>query len=309
MSSSTVDRSDERADGTLPLQWEWEKWQVGKPLYCASTLRVPCEYPLEYRVRRQVVDARNGLVALWSPTWKRFLRMNDKTGNAALDFSDARADGVLPEGWEWERFQLVPGPSGTVALWSPTWRRFARMDESRLSRSDVAADATLPAAWAWEAFKVTTLSSPVADEAQARFCPSPSILPATRTHGRAPCAHRRPTARGLRHAARASRGPRPPRCMLRPLPTARVRTRTTRPRPQPRAATAGAHQGVHRCAARRRCGRARARRERAQGGDRRAHRRLRRGQVLPPRRCAPPPRPLPGTRVRCSVHTQEASGG
>lgn len=141
MSSSTVDRSDERADGTLPLQWEWEKWQV--------------------------VDARNGLVALWSPTWKRFLRMNDKTGNAALDFSDARADGVLPEGWEWERFQLVPGPSGTVALWSPTWRRFARMDESRLSRSDVAADATLPAAWAWEAFKVTTLSSPVADEAQA----------------------------------------------------------------------------------------------------------------------------------------------
>ena len=75
---TNMDKSGEKADGTLPNGWIWEKFKI--------------------------VELGNGLIALYNPTHKRFVRMPDGTN---MDKSGERPDGTLPQDWAWEMFKVV----------------------------------------------------------------------------------------------------------------------------------------------------------------------------------------------------------
>ena len=124
-SDTFLDCSNESPDGSLPSGWEWEKFKV--------------------------VDAGSGLIALWSPTYKRFIRMND--GNY-LDKSGESASGTLPSGWTWEKFKVVDAGSGLIGLWNPRLRRFIRMNNGRIDRSSERSDGSMPSSWQHEKFRI-----------------------------------------------------------------------------------------------------------------------------------------------------------
>merc|ERR1719171_1379392 len=100
-------------------------------------------------------------VALWNPTWKRFMRMN---GGRYLDKSpnDSNSRNMrVPHNWYWERFKVVDGGMGEIALWNKAHKRFIRMQPGnghpRMDRSGVRNDGSLPDNWSWERFKVVRL--------------------------------------------------------------------------------------------------------------------------------------------------------
>merc|ERR1711998_750036 len=65
----------------------------------------------------------------------------------------------MPAGWTDEQFKVVDGGDGTVALWSPIYKRFVRMpDGDKLDKSGVRNDGTLPAGWDQERFEAVCLS-------------------------------------------------------------------------------------------------------------------------------------------------------
>ena len=121
----------------------------------------------------QVVDAGNGLIALYNPTHKRFVRM--PTG-ANMDKSGVRADGTLPSGWTWEKFKIVETGNGLIALYNPTHKRFVRMPTgTNLDKSAERPDGTLPKDWAWEMFKVVDLGVTVKPKPKGAFYRSQCI--------------------------------------------------------------------------------------------------------------------------------------
>ena len=89
-----MDKSPERPDGTLPDNWTWEVFKV--------------------------MDAGDGMIALYNPTHKRFVRMP----TATLMDKSAVTDGTLPKDWTWEVFKIVdaaekitpPKPKGALCL-------------------------------------------------------------------------------------------------------------------------------------------------------------------------------------------------
>ena len=99
------------------------------------------------------------VIALWSPTHQRFMRMSSET--TWIDRSDVSTDATLPHDWVWERFRVI-NAGQEIALWNPTHQRFVRMGNGQvegssltwLDRSDVSTDASLPSHWAWEKFRV-----------------------------------------------------------------------------------------------------------------------------------------------------------
>ena len=123
---TSLDKSAKtRPDGTIPLSWTLEVFKV--------------------------VDGGDGLVGLWNPTNKRFIRITDTD----LDKSDPREDGTLPSSLTWERFKIVYTDDGKIGLWNPTHKRFVRMpnDGTNLDRSEESPDGALPSHMLWESFE------------------------------------------------------------------------------------------------------------------------------------------------------------
>jgi hypothetical protein len=73
-----IERSPQRPDGSLPVEWTWERFRV--------------------------VEGGGGQVGFWSPTHQRFIRM---PSTDRLDRSGISSDGALPPGWGWEQFRVV----------------------------------------------------------------------------------------------------------------------------------------------------------------------------------------------------------
>jgi len=88
--SGRMGRSGVSDDGTLPGGWEWERFKVADGT-SSSMFNGQCA---------------SGCVGLWSPRWKRFVRMPSST---FLDSSGPLDDGTLPSNWAWERFKVVKG--------------------------------------------------------------------------------------------------------------------------------------------------------------------------------------------------------
>lgn len=65
------------------------------------------------------------IIALWNPTFKRFMRMNGATGKVD---SCCRHNKNFPPNWPWEIWLVVDGGGGLICLWNPYNRRFARMN-------------------------------------------------------------------------------------------------------------------------------------------------------------------------------------
>ena len=124
-----MDKSGERPDGTLPDNWTWEVFKVvdgGNGMIALyNTLhkrfvRMPDGTNMGKSGERpdgtlakddtqqwqvfKVMDVGDGMIALYNPKHKRFVRM--PTG-ALMDKSGERADGTLPKDWTWEVFKIV----------------------------------------------------------------------------------------------------------------------------------------------------------------------------------------------------------
>jgi hypothetical protein len=95
-------------------------------------------------------------VALWNPAHKRYIRMPD---GDKLDKSpdDANSKNMkLPDGWNWERFEVVDAGNGEIALYNKAHNRFVRMPAGdKLDKSpDPGKSGKLKDGWNWERFKV-----------------------------------------------------------------------------------------------------------------------------------------------------------
>ena len=73
--------------------------------------------------RFNVVDASNGLVALYNAHARRFLRL---LGDVTVDGVAGHGDELPPDA-AFERFQVVDAGAGKVALYSPAARRLLRL--------------------------------------------------------------------------------------------------------------------------------------------------------------------------------------
>ena len=63
----------------------------------------------------------------------------------------------MPGDWTWEKFKVIDGHDGTIALWNPGYMKFVRMPDSSntcVDKSHTRDDGTLPSGWLWERFKV-----------------------------------------------------------------------------------------------------------------------------------------------------------
>jgi hypothetical protein len=78
--------------------------------------------------RFEVVDVGSGQIALFSPQHKRFLRLRDDGQVDADKETNRDADG-LPFDWKSERFTVVDGGDGRVALHGTRANRFLRMTQ------------------------------------------------------------------------------------------------------------------------------------------------------------------------------------
>merc|ERR1719191_818335 len=144
-----MDRSPPRDWGSIPNDWDWERFQV--------------------------VDAGQGEVAFHSPIHNRFIRLRE---NADMDASDLKAPNQLPGDWTWERFTAVGTNDGQVAFHSGRHNRFMRMrDNNRMDGSDTRAAHDIPDGWTWERFKVLDLGlkgeplQPLIGHMVAIYCP------------------------------------------------------------------------------------------------------------------------------------------
>lgn len=127
--NNLLDKSGQRNDKSLPTGWTWEQFRVveGKnglialwsPMW-KHFLRMhrdiaqldksgrkdqPYHLPDGWTWERfKVIDAKDGYIALWNPTHRRFVRMPSGT---YMDKSGIRDNGSLPSNWTWEKFWVV----------------------------------------------------------------------------------------------------------------------------------------------------------------------------------------------------------
>jgi hypothetical protein len=101
------------------------------------------------------------VVALFHQTEKCFVRIHGTTGRADCG-GHKGTPAELPADWTWERFHVVDGGAGRVALYNATTKSFLRMtsgsppagvEASEIDSSE-RATAELPATWGWERFTV-----------------------------------------------------------------------------------------------------------------------------------------------------------
>ncbi|CAE7206521.1 unnamed protein product [Symbiodinium necroappetens] len=99
--NADIDRSGSCSyDDPLPASWTWEKFAV--------------------------VDAGNGLIALHSPKFNRFVKM---TATGDLIAGPYKAASQLPDEWTDLKFRVVEAGKGEVALHSPLRNRIIRMND------------------------------------------------------------------------------------------------------------------------------------------------------------------------------------
>merc|ERR1711988_225569 len=192
MSPTDMDRSGVKAANALPPAnvWPWERFTVvdggsgqialhsktfnrylrmnpNKDVDRSGTkgvndLPAPNVWPWE---RFYEVDGQDGSIALWSPTFNRYVRMTPTRMDASAN--KGRYQLPAPGVWPWERFNVVKvdgpkpyvrqlKPGMIVALHSPTFNRFVRMNGNDMDRSGVKAAKDIPpyAQWPWERFTV-----------------------------------------------------------------------------------------------------------------------------------------------------------
>ncbi|CAE8625405.1 unnamed protein product [Polarella glacialis] len=76
----------------------------------------------------QVVDAGHGQVALYNPCHQRFLRMNGNDGSSPDGGAGKVSLDGLREDWMSERWQFADLGGGRVSVYSPSWKRFLRVE-------------------------------------------------------------------------------------------------------------------------------------------------------------------------------------
>ena len=132
MTSDGVDASAKREDGTVPDNWNAERFTV--------------------------VDAGAGQVAFHSALQNRFLKMNDR---AKMDRSGVKNVDALPGKWAWERFTPVDTGIGGYAFHNAAHNRYVRMAANRVvDASGQHSVDFVPDGWTWEDFTLTVLAPP-----------------------------------------------------------------------------------------------------------------------------------------------------
>lgn len=94
--------------------------------------------------------APGSVIALYSSEHRRFLRI---TANGNVDSGGTVAGPSLDPAWQWERFRIVDGGNGQVALHVGAVRRFLRMNDRGVVDTSLQADVLDPG-WAWERFQI-----------------------------------------------------------------------------------------------------------------------------------------------------------
>ncbi|CAE7687129.1 unnamed protein product [Symbiodinium sp. CCMP2456] len=120
-----VDRSGTTAFEPLPSDWTWEKFAV--------------------------VDAGDGLIALHSPKWNRFLSLSPE---GEVYGSPNRAASHLHPGWSWQKFKAVYAGDGMIALHCPVHNRFVSMTDHTVQATSHRSEDSVQESWTWERFQV-----------------------------------------------------------------------------------------------------------------------------------------------------------
>ncbi|OLQ01651.1 hypothetical protein AK812_SmicGene15575 [Symbiodinium microadriaticum] len=120
-----VDRSGSTAFDSMPSGWTWEKFAV--------------------------VDAGDGLIALHSPKWNRFLSLNPE---GHVYGSPNQAASQLPSDWTWQKFKVVYAGDGMIALHSPKHNRFVTMTDHSVEATNHRNEDSMQESWTWERFQV-----------------------------------------------------------------------------------------------------------------------------------------------------------
>ncbi|CAE7804809.1 unnamed protein product [Symbiodinium sp. CCMP2456] len=184
-------------DGRLPVHWSYERFYMmpvrnflepdtlvalysnahGRflrmyehaPGHCdldssPSGPSLPDTWTLE---RFRVVDAGNGMVALHSHAYNKFLLMDDPHFDIRCSAPSPTDSSELPYGWGWEAFVPVPmafhADHLEIALWHPAHHRAVRMNHHIVDASAPVAlqDLAMNGNWGWEKFRVVLLADPM----------------------------------------------------------------------------------------------------------------------------------------------------
>ncbi len=91
-------------------------------------------------------------VALYNPTWKMFIKMHN---NGTMGCSPTVNDGIFPNGWKSEIFEIKELKSNSIAFWSPIWKMFIKMHSNgKLGCSPVVNNGVFPDTWESEIFEI-----------------------------------------------------------------------------------------------------------------------------------------------------------
>ncbi|CAE7248694.1 unnamed protein product [Symbiodinium sp. KB8] len=117
--------------------------------------------------RFRVVDAGNGMVALHSHAYNKYLLMDDPHFDIRCSAPSPTGSSELPHGWGWEAFVPVPmafhADHLEIALWHPAHHRAVRMNHHIVDASQPVAlqDLAMNTALPWEKFRVVLLADPM----------------------------------------------------------------------------------------------------------------------------------------------------
>jgi hypothetical protein len=100
-------------------------------------------------------------IALYSPIWKMFIKMNK---NGTMACSPIVENGIFPLGWKSEIFEVIEINSNYFAFWSPTWKMFIKMNKNgTMGCSPIVENGIFPLSWESEIF-ASTIIKPFIDE-------------------------------------------------------------------------------------------------------------------------------------------------
>ncbi|CAE7217297.1 unnamed protein product [Symbiodinium sp. CCMP2592] len=125
-----VSRSGQTAWNQLPANWQWERLSV-----------VPLNTALQ----------PGNMVALHNAQVRRFLNMGHQGDMGCSGHSSGAS---LPGSWTWERFTVVDGGNGTIALHSVSMNRFVKMWGSDMTGSPLQDASPLPSSFTSERFSL-----------------------------------------------------------------------------------------------------------------------------------------------------------
>lgn len=94
------------------------------------------------------------ILAFHNDFHNKYMKM---TPDGKMTASAPKGADELPDGWTWERFRVVDGGNGEVALWSDIHKRFVRLNDKTdmdTNKPGGHGQAGLPRSWTWERFEV-----------------------------------------------------------------------------------------------------------------------------------------------------------